>query len=181
MSRIGKMPIQIPSGVEVKISDGKVFVKGPKGALERSIPSPITVEVENRRLVCKRSKNDRRSRALHGLMRALLHNMVVGVSQGFTRELLVNGVGYKVEEKGNTLVFYLGYSHPIEFPLPDGIKAKVDRKKELKVSLEGYDKELLGLVAARIRGLRPPEPYKGKGIRYIDETILRKAGKAAAK
>lgn len=181
MSRIGRMPIKIPSGVDVSLKDRTITVKGPKGTLEREIPNPIEVEVSNGEILCKRPSDDRRVRALHGLTRALIDNMVTGVSQGFTKELLVIGVGYKVEEKGQNLVFHLGYSHPIEFPLPKGIKATVERQKEIKVRLEGTDKEVLGLVASKIRSLRPPEPYKGKGIQYVDETIIRKAGKAGAK
>ena len=181
MSRIGRLPIKIPKGVDVKIEEKTVKVKGPKGALEKDIPEPIEVEMKGDELLCKRPSDDRKIRALHGLTRALINNMVVGVSEGFVKELLVIGVGYKVEEKGRQLVFHLGYSHPIEFPLPDGIKATVERQKEIKVRLEGADKELLGLVASKIRSLRPPEPYKGKGVQYADETIIRKAGKAGAK
>ncbi len=181
MSRIGRLPIKIPKGVEVKVLDRKVMVKGPKGQLEKDVPEPIEVELNGDELICKRPSDERRFRALHGLARALINNMVVGVSEGFTKELLVIGVGYKVEEKGKSLIFHIGYSHPIDFPLPEGIKASVERQKEIKVKLEGCDKELLGLVAAKIRALRPPEPYKGKGIQYADETIIRKAGKAGAK
>ncbi len=181
MSRIGRLPIKIPKGVEVKVQDRRVIVKGPKGALEKDIPEPIEVELKGEELICKRPSDERKIRALHGLTRALINNMVVGVSQGFAKELYVSGVGYKVEEKGKSLVFHIGYSHPIDFPLPSGISAKVERQKDIKVRLEGCDKELLGLVASKIRGLRPPEPYKGKGIRYADEIIIRKAGKAGAK
>ena len=181
MSRIGRLPIKIPKGVDVKIEGRTVKVKGPKGALEKDIPEPIEVELNGDELLCKRPSDNRKIRSLHGLTRALINNMVVGVSEGFVKELLVIGVGYKVEEKGKNLVFHLGYSHPIEFPLPDGIKATVERQKEIKVRLEGADKELLGLVASKIRSLRPPEPYKGKGVQYADETIIRKAGKAGAK
>ncbi len=181
MSRIGRLPIKIPKGVEVKVQDRKVIVKGPKGQLEKDVPEPIEVELNGDELICKRPSDERKIRALHGLARALINNMVVGVSEGFSKELLVIGVGYKVEEKGKSLIFHIGYSHPIDFPLPEGIKASVERQKEIKVKLEGCDKELLGLVAAKIRALRPPEPYKGKGIQYADETIIRKAGKAGAK
>ena len=181
MSRIGRLPVKIPKGVDVRIEGRNVIVKGPKGTLEREIPDPIEVQVNEGELVCKRLSDHRKVRALHGLTRALLNNMVVGVSKGFVKELLVIGAGYKVDEKGNNLVFHLGYSHPIEFPLPEGIKASVERQKEIKVKLEGADRELLGLVASKIRSLRPPEPYKGKGIQYADETIIRKAGKAGVK
>ncbi len=181
MSRIGRLPIKIPSGVDVRIEDRRIFVNGPKGALEKEIPPHIEVAIDSGEIVVKRPSDDRKIRALHGLARALINNMVVGVSKGFSKELLVIGVGYKVEEKGKNLVFHIGYSHPVEFPLPEGISASVERQKEIKVRLEGSDKELLGLVASKIRSLRPPEPYKGKGIQYVDETIIRKAGKAGAK
>ncbi len=181
MSRIGKLPIKIPSGVKIEIQGEIILVEGPKGKLKRKINPRVSLEVEGDTLHVKRSGNSKPVRALHGLTRALVANMVEGVSTGFKRELIVTGVGYKVEEKGKNLVLHLGYSHPIDFPLPDGITANVERQKEIKIILEGYDKEALGLTAARIRALRPPEPYKGKGIRYADEVILRKAGKAAAK
>ncbi len=181
MSRIGKKPIQIPDKVQVNLEGRKITVKGPRGTLSREIHPLATVETNGKELIVKRKDDTRRSRSIHGLTRTLINNMVVGVSQGFTKELMVTGVGYKVEEKGKALVLHLGYSHPIDFPLPDGISAKVERQKDIKITIEGYDKELVGLTAARIRALRPPEPYKGKGIRYADEVILRKAGKAAAK
>ena len=181
MSRIGKRPIPIPKGVEVKVEGNTVSVKGPKGVLKRTLPEGIDVEVGDGEIRVKRPDDTRRSRAFHGLSRVLVNNMVVGVSEGFTKVLVVNGVGYRVDEKGKALVFHLGYSHPIEFPLPEGVSAKVERDKDLRVRLESHDKELLGLVAAKIRALRPPEPYKGKGIQYEDEEIIRKAGKAAAK
>ncbi len=181
MSRIGKLPIQIPSQVKVSVQGNVISVKGPKGTLSREIHPLASVETGKDQLIVKRKDDSRRSRSIHGLTRALINNMVVGVAEGFSKDLIVTGVGYKVEEKGQSLVFHLGYSHPIDFPIPKGITAKVERKKEIKVTIEGYDKELVGLTAARIRGLRPPEPYKGKGIRYADETIRRKAGKAAAK
>ncbi len=181
MSRIGKLPIEVPPGVNVTIQGATVSVKGPKGALSREIHPLAAIKQEGNTLLVTRKDDTKASRAIHGLTRALVNNMVVGVSQGFKKELLVIGVGYKVEEKGGNLILHLGYSHPIEFPLPKGITAKVERQKEIKITLEGFDKELLGLTAARIRALRPPEPYKGKGVLYGDEVIQRKAGKAAAK
>ncbi len=181
MSRIGKKPIQIPSQVKVNIDGNLVTVKGPKGSLSREIHPLAMVEANKNEIIVKRKDETRRSRSIHGLTRTLINNMVIGVSEGFSKDLIVTGVGYKVEEKGSSLTLHLGYSHPIEFPLPKGISAKVERKKEIRVTIEGYDKELVGLTAAKIRALRPPEPYKGKGIRYADEIIQRKAGKAAAK
>lgn len=181
MSRIGKKPINVPSEAKVTIDGRIITVQGPKGALSREIHPLASVEKDGEYLVVRRADDTRQGRSIHGLFRTLINNMVVGVTKGFTRELLVIGVGYKIEEKDNKLVLNLGYSHPIEFPLPEGIKARVERQKEIRVILEGYDKELLGLTASRIRSLRPPEPYKGKGIRYADERIIRKAGKTAAK
>ncbi|NDY41323.1 50S ribosomal protein L6 [Dissulfurirhabdus thermomarina] len=181
MSRIGKMPIPVPSGVKVTIEGRRITVAGPRGTLDRELHPMITVEQEGQELHVRRPNDTRQARALHGLTRALVNNMVVGVSEGFRKKLLVNGVGFKVEETGGGLRLHLGYSHPIDFPLPEGITAKVERQKEISVTLEGTDKELLGQTAARIRALRPPEPYKGKGVQYADETIIRKAGKAAGK
>jgi len=181
MSRIGRLPIKLPKEAKVTIEGQKVVVQGPKGKLERTIHPKMKIEQDGDLLRIVRSDDSKPTRALHGLTRALLANMVTGVTKGFVRELIVTGVGYKVEVKGKILVLNLGYSHPIDFNLPEGITAKVESQKETKIVLEGYDKELLGLTAARIRSFRPPEPYKGKGIRYADEVIIRKAGKAAAK
>lgn len=181
MSRIGNLPITVPQGTDVKIEGQFVTVKGPKGTLEREIHELITVSMENAVITVSRQDDTKKCKALHGLTRALLNNMVVGVSSGFSKTLIVNGVGYKVDLKGSELEMHLGFSHPVNFPLPDGITAQVEKQKEIKLTLEGYDKELLGLTAARIRAFRPPEPYKGKGIKYSDEQIIRKAGKAAAK
>ncbi len=180
MSRIGKKPINVPSGTKVTLDGRIITIQGPKGTLSREIHPLASVEKDGEFLVVRRADDTRQGRSIHGLFRTLINNMVVGVTKGFTRELLVIGVGYKIEEKENELVFHVGYSHPIEFPLPEGIKARVERQKEIRVILDGYDKELLGLTASRIRSLRPPEPYKGKGIRYADEHIVRKAGKTAA-
>ncbi len=180
MSRIGKLPITIPSGTTVKLDGDRIYVKGARGTLERTINPGVTVNVDGDIITVNRFDDSRKSRSLQGLTRALIANMVHGVSEGFKKELIVNGVGYKVDVKGKQLVMHLGFSHPIEFDLPDGISVKVEKQKEIHVLLEGHDKELLGLTAARIRQFRPPEPYKGKGIIYSDETIIRKAGKAAA-
>jgi large subunit ribosomal protein L6 len=181
MSRIGNLPISVPQGTDVKIEGQVVTVKGPKGTLERQIHELISVSLDGNTITVSRQDDTKNSKALHGLSRALINNMVVGVSSGFSKTLFINGVGYKVDLKGSELEMHLGFSHPVNFSLPDGITAKVDKQKEIKLTLEGYDKELLGLTAARIRAFRPPEPYKGKGIRYADEHIIRKAGKAAAK
>ncbi|RPI54884.1 MAG: 50S ribosomal protein L6 [Deltaproteobacteria bacterium] len=180
MSRIGKRRIDVPLEVKVTIDGRIITVQGPKGALSREIHPLASVEKDGEHLVVRRADDTRQGRSIHGLFRTLIDNMVVGVTKGFTRELLVIGVGYKIEEKENELIFHVGHSHPIEFHLPEGIKARVERQKEIRVILEGYDKELLGLTASRIRSLRPPEPYKGKGIRYADEQIIRKSGKTAA-
>jgi len=181
MSRIGKLPIKIPQGTRVSINGQDVSVKGPKGELKRKITPEIFLEMKGDVLHVRRKDDSRRTRALHGLTRALLANMVEGVTNGFKKELVVTGVGYKVESKEAGLVLHIGYSHPIEFDLPHGISARVERQKDIRILLEGYDKEAVGLAASRIRSFRPPEPYKGKGIRYADEVIIRKAGKAAAK
>ncbi len=178
MSRIGKQPIPITKDVEVKINGDMVTVKGPKGVLERRIHKKIGVEINGENLLITASDNLRETRALHGLFGALLSNMVTGVSKGFEKALEIVGVGYRAELNGRTAVFNLGYSNPVNFELPDGIDANVDKNK---IVLTGIDKELLGRTAAKIRSLRPPEPYKGKGVKYADENIRRKAGKAGAK
>lgn len=178
MSRIGKQPIPIIKDVEVKINGDMVTVKGPKGVLERRIHKKIGVEINGENLLITASDNLRETRALHGLFGALLSNMVTGVSKGFEKALEIVGVGYRAELNGRTAVFNLGYSNPVNFELPDGIDANVDKNK---IVLTGIDKELLGRTAAKIRSLRPPEPYKGKGVKYADENIRRKAGKAGAK
>jgi large subunit ribosomal protein L6 len=177
MSRIGKKPVGVPKGVTVTIKDGQVAVKGPKGELKRRIPSGVGLKQEGDKLVATRADEGRINRAKHGLIRALVANMVQGVTKGFTRELEINGVGYKAEAKGKTVTFTLGYSHPIEFPLPQGIEAKIEKNR---VIVTGIDRELLGETAAKMRSLRPPEPYKGKGVKYVEETIKRKVGKAGA-
>ena len=180
MSRIGKLPINIPKGTTVTLNGSEIEVKGAKGSLKRTLNERINVSVDGDTIHVTRNDDTKKSRSLQGLTRALIANMVTGVTTGFTRELIVNGVGYKVDLKGRQLVMHLGFSHPIEFDLPEAVTCKVEKQKEIRVILESYDKEVLGLTAARIRQYRPPEPYKGKGIIYSDETIIRKAGKAAA-
>jgi large subunit ribosomal protein L6 len=178
MSRIGKLPIAVPSGVEVTVDGQRVSVKGPKGSLEHTIAQPITLErAENGELEVKRPDDERESRSLHGLTRTLINNMVVGVTEGYEKRLEIVGVGYRVLSKGPTqLEFQLGYSHPITFDAPEGITFTVDGPTRLGVV--GIDKQLVGEVAAKIRKLRKPEPYKGKGVRYSGEHIRRKVGKA---
>lgn len=175
MSRIGKKPIQIPAGVTVDLSVGGVSVKGPKGALTRSIPANVLVSMDADTLVVEPIESVRRDTSMQGLYRTLISNMVDGVTTGFSRVLEINGVGYRADVKGSMLNLALGYSHPIEYPLPDGITVEVEKQTRLTVS--GIDKELVGATAAKIRSFREPEPYKGKGIKYSDERILRKAGK----
>jgi large subunit ribosomal protein L6 len=178
MSRVGRAPIEVPSGVDVSVTDGTVTVKGPKGTLERKVPAAITVRKDGDQLVCERPDDERDSRALHGLTRSLVNNMVIGVTQGFTKELEIVGVGYRATPKGNSsLELALGFSHPVKVDAPDGISFECPAATQIVVS--GIDKELVGQVAANIRKLRKPEPYKGKGVRYKDERILRKAGKTA--
>ena len=177
MSRIGKLPVPLPQGVKTNISAERVLVEGPKGKLEMSFDPAVEIAVDDGKLVVRRRDDSRRTRGLHGMTRKLLANMVTGVTQGFTRVLEINGVGYRAEVRGNAINLTLGFSHPILFQLPPGISAKVD--KQTVITLEGTDKQLLGEVAAMIRELRPPEPYKGKGVKYAEETIRRKAGKAA--
>jgi large subunit ribosomal protein L6 len=177
MSRIGKLPIVIPTGVTVDIKKNSVVVKGPKGQLSRDFPPEITLKQEDGQVLVTRNSDYRTHRAKHGLTRALLNNMVVGVSAGFKRDLYIEGVGYRASMQGKDLVLSVGYSHPVVFEPPEGINFEVDKSgRELAVT--GIDKEVVGEIAARIRRTRPPEPYKGKGIRYVNERIRRKAGKA---
>jgi large subunit ribosomal protein L6 len=178
MSRVGRMPVKLPAGVKVQVTDGRVRVEGPKGKLERHLDAEVQVAVDAGAVRVERRGETRRARSVHGLTRKLIDNMVRGVGQGFTRTLEINGVGYRAEARGPILFLTLGYSHPIAFHLPAGVTAKVD--KQVVVTLEGADRELLGQAAAAIRELRPPEPYKGKGVKYAEERIRRKAGKAAA-
>ena len=176
MSRIGKSPVPIAPGVDIKVAGQGVTVKGPKGTLERTFHERITVVVDEGEARVTRNDEDRQTRALHGLSRALLANMVEGVSQGFTKELSIVGVGYRASLKGKDIELLVGYSHPGEIKAPDGITFEVPDQTRIIVS--GIDKELVGQVAADIRQVRPPEPYKGKGIRYVNEYVRRKAGKA---
>ncbi len=180
MSRVGKQVIPIPKGVEVKIDNATVQVKGPKGSLECEVPAQIMVKHQDDKIVVERKSHDRRAGAFHGLTRTLINNMVVGVSEGFSRQLQINGVGYKAEVKGSgKLDLILGYSHPITYELPEGVQASVDKGSNT-ITVQGCDKGLVGRVVAKIRSFRLPEPYKGKGIKYAEETIRRKVGKAAA-
>lgn len=180
MSRIGKAPITIPAKVEVKINGSEVTVKGPKGQLSQTFPAEMKIANENGILKVERPSDARRHRELHGLTRALLNNMVNGVSTGFRRTLIIEGVGYRAEMKGKSLVMYLGYSHPIEVPPPDGITFSLG-ERGVTVFVDGADRQAVGQVSADLRGLRPPEPYKGKGIRYDNETVRRKEGKSKGK
>ncbi|MBW1900076.1 MAG: 50S ribosomal protein L6 [Deltaproteobacteria bacterium] len=177
MSRIGKQPIPIPNGVEVKLDGDAITVKGPKGKIERRVHPRVQVDIDSDYIVVSVADQTKESRSFHGLFRALIANMVTGVTDGFERVLEIVGVGYRAELKARTAIFHLGYSHPINFELPDGIEAKIDKTK---VTLSSIDKELLGKTAAKIRSFRKPEPYKGKGIKYADEIIRRKAGKTGA-
>jgi large subunit ribosomal protein L6 len=177
MSRIGKRPIVLPAGVKVELEKSYLRVGGPKGSLSQKLDGGVQLAIEQNRIRVHPPENLKQGKALQGLTRTLIANMVKGVSQGFERVLEINGVGYRVELQGNALNFNLGYSHPIRFPLPEGIKAEVERQN--RITLRGSDKHLLGLTAAKIRSLRPPEPYGGKGIKYAEEVIRRKAGKTA--
>ncbi|MEZ4359409.1 MAG: 50S ribosomal protein L6 [Kofleriaceae bacterium] len=178
MSRIGRKPLEIPKGVQVSITNDQVSAKGPKGSLVVKRHKDIEVKEEQGSLVFVRNQEVGSVRAAHGLMRALCANMLTGVTTGFERQLEINGVGYKAEVKGQTLTLSLGFSHPIEYKLPEGIAAKVDKNMLI---LSGIDRQALGAAASKVRSFRPPEPYKGKGIKYAGETIIRKAGKTAGK
>ena len=178
MSRIGKLPIPVPSGVEVKTGADGVHVKGPKGALTAKLPESIAMKVEDGQIVFTRPDDSKQSRSLHGLARALCNNLVTGVTEGFQKSLEIQGVGYRAQVQGKTLNLLLGYSHPVEMPIPEGLAVKVDNGVNLVV--EGIDKQLVGQFAADIRAKRPPEPYKGKGVRYADERVRRKVGKTGA-
>ena len=175
MSRIGRLPIEIPAGVDVKVEGSVVTVKGPKGELSLTVASPIEAKVEEGQVVVARPNDERESRSLHGLTRTLISNNIIGVTQGYTKGLEVVGTGYRVAAKGSGLEFALGFSHPVNFEAPEGISFKVEGPR---ITVEGIDKQQVGEVAANIRKIKPPEPYKGKGIRYADEQVRRKAGKA---
>ncbi len=180
MSRIGNKPIPVPKGVEVKKDGDAVMVKGPKGSLTTAVVPGIDVKIENNVVSFSRANDEGKSRAAHGLMRALVANNVLGVTQGFKKELDIVGVGYRAEVKGKEVVFQLGYSHPVRFAIPKGIEITVEAKTG-HITITGIDKQKVGQTAAEIRSLREPDPYKGKGIKYSDEVIRRKAGKAAGK
>ena len=176
MSRIGRLPVEIPAGVEVKITENNfVTVKGPKGTLEKQLPEQMEIKQEENHVVVTRPNDLKQMNSLHGLTRSLINNMVVGVTQGYEKVLEINGVGYRAAKQGSKLVLSLGYSHPVEMEDPKGIESVVEGTN--KITIKGIDKELVGQYAAEIRFKRPPEPYKGKGIKYADEVILRKVGK----
>ena len=180
MSRIGRMPVAIPAGVDIKIEDGNlVTVKGPKGSLTQQLSPAMTIKQEGAELHVTRPNDEKENRALHGLTRALLHNMVVGVTEGYKKELDINGVGYRAAKEGKKLVLTIGYSHPVEVEEIDGITIEVPNPNHIVVS--GCDKQKVGQFAAEVREKRPPEPYKGKGIKYTDEVIRRKVGKTGVK
>ncbi len=179
MSRVGKKPIPISDKINITYKDRIITVKGEKGALAREINPDVELNIGEKEITVSPVKDDRQGRAMQGLVRSLVANMVIGVSKGFERVLEINGIGYRADLKGDQIVFNLGYSHPIDFPLPEGISATVDKNNVVR--LTGIDKELLGHTAASIRGLRPPEPYKGKGVKYAEEYIMRKAGKSGTK
>ncbi|MGE4558644.1 MAG: 50S ribosomal protein L6 [Desulfobulbus sp.] len=179
MSRIGKQPISIPQGVKVEIQGTHIKVQGKKGSLERDVRPEIEIVAQDNSLVCNPKGTSKKVLAFWGMTRSLVNNMVIGVNEGFTKKLMVEGVGYRANVSGSTLTLNVGYSSPVEYALPAGIAATVD--KDNSITLEGIDKELIGLTAAQIRAIRKPEPYKGKGIRYFDEHIVRKVGKAGGK
>lgn len=179
MSRVGKKPIAVPEKTTITYKDGTITVKGSKGSLSQEVHPAVDLKIEKDRIEVVTKKEDRQSRAYQGMIRSLVNNMVVGVNEGYERVLEINGIGYRAEAKGKSILFNLGYSHPIDFPLPDGITATVEKNNIVKIA--GIDKRLLGQTAAEIRQLRPPEPYKGKGIKYAEEYIQRKAGKTGTK
>lgn len=178
MSRVGKLPIEIPDGVEVKINNNTVMVKGPKGSLEKEMHPSMDILLEGNQIVVKRPSDTKQHKALHGLTRSLIANMVEGVTKGFQKVLEVHGVGYRAAKQGNKLVLNVGYSHPVEIPQPEGIEIEVPQNN--KIVIKGIDKEKVGILAAKIRAVRKPEPYKGKGIRYENEYVRRKEGKTGA-
>ena len=179
MSRIGKQPVQLPDKVQVTLKGDNINVKGPKGALDRKVHPAIDIAINDNVLTVSTDTSNKKKVALQGLFRSLIFNMVHGVTEGYEKKLVLSGIGYRAEAKGKSLVLNVGYSNPVEFALPEGVAAAVD--KNVEVTLTSIDKELLGQAAANIRDLRPPEPYKGKGIMYADERIIRKAGKTAGK
>jgi large subunit ribosomal protein L6 len=179
MSRIGKKPVQLPDKVQITLDGDTINVKGPKGSLDRKMHPAVNIEIDNQVLSVSTDTSDKKKVALQGLYRSLIFNMVHGVTQGYEKKLVLSGIGYRAEAKGKSLVLSVGYSNPVDFALPDGVSAAVD--KNVEVTLTSIDKELLGQAAANIRAIRPPEPYIGKGIMYADERIIRKAGKTAGK
>lgn len=180
MSRVGKQPIEIPSGVTVEIQGTLITVKGSKGELKREIYPTIKVEIKDNQILVTRSDETKETRSFHGLFRSLISNMVEGVSKGFEKRLEIVGVGYRAQASGNKITLSLGYSHPIEYKAPEGIQFEMDQDAKNQIRITGIDKQVVGEVAAKVRSYRKPEPYKGKGIKYIDEHIIRKAGKAAS-
>lgn len=176
MSRIGRKPIDVPAGVDITIASGQVTVRGPRGQMEQTLPPTITVERQDGHLTVQRANDEPNVRALHGLIRSLLANMVTGVTSGFTKTLVINGVGYRAAKEGNNLRLVVGYSHPVDIAAPNGIT--FDVPVPTRVLVQGIDKEQVGEIASKIRSVRPPEPYLGKGIKYEDEVVRRKAGKA---
>ena len=178
MSRIGNAPVAIPEGVEVKLDGQHLTVKGPKGTLERALPTEMEIKKEGDEIIVTRPNDLKKMKSLHGLTRTLINNMVIGVTDGYTKELEVNGVGYRAQKSGKVLTLHLGYSHPVEMEDPEGLESKVDGNK---IIIKGIDKEKVGQYAAEIRDKRRPEPYKGKGIKYADEVIRRKVGKTGKK
>jgi large subunit ribosomal protein L6 len=179
MSRIGRLPVPLADGAKVEILGRTVTVKGPKGSLAQELPGGINAEVADGKILVKRRDDSKPQRALHGLTRALLNNAVVGVTKGFTKDLEIQGVGYRAQIAGTTVSFSLGYTHPIEFPIPSGIQIAIE--KQTKLTVTGIDRQQVGHVAAKIRSLRPPDVYKGKGVRYANEQVRKKAGKTGAK
>ena len=179
MSRIGKLPVAIPPGVTIDIAESAVTVKGPKGTLSQQYSPEVSVKVEGDTVVLTRIDDSKRAKSMHGLYRNLVNNMVRGVSEGFTKTLLINGVGYRAEVQGQAIVLNLGYSNPVEYPIPEDLSITCDGPTKITVS--GIDKQRVGQTSAEIRSIRPPEPYKGKGVRYEDEYVRRKVGKAGVK
>jgi large subunit ribosomal protein L6 len=179
MSRIGKMPVKIPSGVEVTVDGNQIKVKGPKGSINREFHKDMVIKAENSEILVERPSEQKNHKALHGLTRSLINNMVAGVVEGFEKKLVLEGVGYRAAKQGNKLVLTVGYSHPVEFDPPQGIEFEVPAPN--RITVKGIDKDLVGQIAANIRAVREPEPYKGKGIRYENEIVRRKEGKTGAK
>ncbi len=179
MSRVGKIPVKIADGVKVQINNNSVTAEGPRGKLSMDFSPEVTIEVKDAEIVVSRKNDSKRSRAMHGLYRNIVNNIIKGVSQGFKRVLIITGIGYRAEKKGNILVLNLGYSNPIEYPIPEGVMIEVETNN--KISIMCNDKQKLGQICAEIRGFRPPEPYKGKGVKYENETIRKKVGKTGVK